>query len=158
MKFLKFLRTSFFTEHIGGCFWELVFVVTQNISSEVRLYRECTKLGAFLAFVLYVPTCFTRSLALRVCVPSCIWFVRAFIFLCVMRAFRFLRALIFIKCLTCLKCFTCFILYMPYLPSIFYVPSFLCACILLMYMLIKLTQINELNYDFSSLLLLNSVI
>ena len=73
-------------------------------------------------------------------------------FLCVLRAFRFST------CLTCLECFTFFIFYVPHLPSIFYVPSVLCACILFMYMLIKLTQINELTYDFSPFLLLNSVI
>ena len=84
---------------------------------------------------------------------------------------------------TCLHIFTAlrtFIFYVSYVPSFFLSAShafiflrvlrafiFLCALralnflgayILFMYVLIKLTQINELTYDFPSLLLLNSVI
>ena len=51
--------------------------------------------------------------------------------------------------------------YVPYMPSFFYVPSFFYMfTFLFMHMLIiiKLTQINELTFDCTSLLLLNSVI
>ena len=87
------------------------------------------------------------------------------------------------SCHTSLTCLRAFVPYVPYVlhflgvlltwPRFFYVPyvslSFTClhflrAFILFMYMPIKLTQINELSCnelifnDFSSLLLLNSVI
>ena len=81
------------------------------------------------------------------------------------------------SCHTCLTCLTClcalrahvfyvpacpraFVLdapsffYVPYVPSYFYVP-YVSFYILFMYVLIKLTQINELTYDFSSLLSIN---
>ena len=122
---------------------------------------ECTKLWAFVPNVPRVSTC---SRALRPCVPSCLYFVRVFIFY---------------------EPYVPLFFYVHYVPSIFYVsyfPSFfdvstclqfftgltclhfftclhfLRAYILFMYMLIKLTQFNELTYDCSCLLLVNSVI
>ena len=75
------------------------------------LQIECAKLRASRAFfhhaphVPYGPTCLTCSRALRACVPSCLYSVRAFIFyvpllfllalifLRILRAFTFLRVL-----------------------------------------------------------------
>ena len=134
-------------------------------------------MSASPAYEPYVPTCFTCSRALRASVPllcTCLHFflralraLRAFIFyvpyvlsffyvphvpsvfLCVLHSFSFLRvsrALVF---------------YVPYMSSFLRALRafiFLRAYILFMYMLIKLTQINKINYDCSCLLLLNSVI
>ena len=95
---------------------------------------ECAKLHTSRVFVPYmsdvpnvhyVPTYFTCSrafLVLLVCVPSCLCFVRAV-------------RLLFFTCLTCLTCLHS----LRALRALF----FLRAYILLMYMLIKLTQINE---------------
>ena len=88
--------------------------------------------------VLYVSTYFMYSRALHAFVPSSFCFVCAFIFF---------------TCLTCLHFFTCSRFFKALLAL-----SFLRAYILLMHMLIKLTPINKLTCDFSSLLLLNSVI
>ena len=118
--------------------------------------NECTKLRASRAFVPYapyVPMCFTYSRPLRAFVPflrKCLtFFLRA---LCAFIFLRTLRALIFLCALRA------FIFYMPsffYVPSFFYMFTFLFMHMLI---IIKLTQINELTFDCTSLLLLNSVI
>ena len=115
-------------------------MVTQNISSKVRLYEECTKSRASRAYVLYGLNCLTclRTFVhlLRTCIHYFMCLACLEIFTCLLLAFSFLRALrvfsfylpfvsSFFTCLTCLKSFRFFIFYVPYLPS------FLCVCILL---------------------------
>ena len=39
VKFSKFFITSFFKNTSGGCFWELVYMVTQSFSREVQFYE-----------------------------------------------------------------------------------------------------------------------
>ena len=107
----------------------------------------------------YVPSFFLTCL-------TCLHFlyVRALIFFVPYLSSFFVRAL---------SAFIFYVLFVPlfYVPSFFYmlyVPPFflraiiafifLLAFILFIYMIIKLTQINELTYVCSSLLLLNSVI
>ena len=81
--------------------------------------------------MFYALTCLTSLLAFVPLLRTCLYF------------FTCLTCLHIFTCLTCLYFFTCL--------------DFLCVYILFMYTLIKLIQINELAYDFSSLLLLNSV-
>ena len=119
-----------------------------------------------------MPSCHTYLRALRALRAHVSYVLCAFVpLLCI--------CLHFFTCLTCLQLFSCLkcshfllvlrasIFYVPYAPSFFTSSTchhflrvfiFLRAYNLFMYMLIKLTQINELTYDFSSFLLLNSVI
>ena len=130
-------------------------------------------------------TCLTCLRAFVSMLRSCLHFLRALraftLFAC-HNFFMHFTCLHFFACLMCLHFFTCltyfqFFTCLNYLHflcvfifftclhflrafnfKVPYVPSFLRACVLFMYMLRKLTQINELTYDCSSLLLLNSVI
>ena len=69
--------------------------------------HECAKLSAFVLYVPHVPTTFlTCALVLRACVPSCLCFLRALIFLRGLHACLFYVAYFF-TCLTCLHFFTC---------------------------------------------------
>ena len=109
---------------------------------------ECAKLRALRAIR-----------ALRTRVPTCLCFVRAFILLRALPAFTFLRALRTLSFLRALRAFSFFralrtLIFLRALRAFI----FLHAHLLFMYMLIKLTQIKELTYNCSSLLLLNSVI
>ena len=75
--------------------------------------HECAKLSAFVLYVPHVPTTFlTCALVLRACVPSCLCFLRALIFLRGLHACLFYVAYFF----TCL--------YMPSFFDVSYVPSF----------------------------------
>ena len=63
--------------------------------------------------------CLTYECALRVCLPSCLCPLRAFLFLCAMHAFNFLRAFFFTRALCDL------IFSEPYVPSFFTCVHFL---------------------------------
>ena len=107
--------------------------------SFVPLYAACLMCPrALRAYVLYVFTC------LRAFLPKCLHFLRAFIFYVP-------YCLQFFTCHTCLHFFT-------YLTCLCLVPSFFTCLHLFLYMLIKLTQTNEITHDCSSFLFMNLVI
>ena len=118
-------------------------------------------LTCFTCCVPYVPACLCVT---ALCVPSfftCLTYLHFLRALCSLRTFIFYESYMpyvpyFFMCLTCLHFFIC-----PHFVTclkrfhFFACLYFLYNCILFMYMLIKFTQINELIYDCSSLLLLN---
>ena len=130
-----------------------------NIWELEQVKQECANLRTLGAYVFYLLMCHT---CLRAFVP----FLRTcrYFFTCLMW-------LHFFTCLTCVhffRCFPCLYFFKFLLCFYFHVPCvslpfsraliFLCAYVLFKYMLIKLTQINELTYYCSSLLSLKSVI
>ena len=109
----------------------------------------------------YVPTC---SRAFVPLLRTCFHFLRALSAFIVLSTFSILRAF---SSLHALRAFTFYVPQLPsflqvsYVPPFFMSSFFLClhflrADFLCMFMLIKLTQINELKYVCSSLRLLNS--
>ena len=128
-----------------------------NIWELEEVKQECAKLRTLGAYVFYLLMCHT---CLRAFVP----FLRTcrYFFTCLMW-------LHFFTCLTCIHFFRCFpclyflssfcaFIFMCLACLYFFRVPFLCAYVLFKYMLIKLTQINELTYYCPSLLLLKSVI
>ena len=95
-------------------------------------FGECAKLRTLCVYVLYVLTHITYLSAFKLFLLACLHF-----FTCV-------------RCPHCCKGLTC----LHVVKSL----HFLSPYVLFTYMLIKFTQINDPTYDYSSLLLLNSVI
>ena len=124
-----------YVPHLPTCFTCLL-----ALHADVPNVPECLSVRAFIAYVPYVPSFSLRAL-------------HAFIFKRTLRAFTFWRV---VPALT---------FYVPCVPSYIYMtylPSFL-MCLHLFMCLTRLQikqikQINELTYDCSSLLLLNSAI
>ena len=117
-----------YVPHLPTCFTCLL-----ALHADVPNVPECLSVRAFIAYVPYVPSFSLRAL-------------HAFIFKRTLRAFTFWRVL---PALTFyVPCVPSYI-YMPYLPSFVYMPYTPSK---------QIKQINELIYDCSSLLWLNSAI